>query len=174
MALRKVNGASRRILISQIMGEAVLISIISVNVGLALLELVKPLFNSIMGLDIRIGYLDNPWIIPAFLLTGIIIGIISGIYPAISITGFITGRSMSLDIKDTSAGVGVRRVLSVFQVFVSIILITSTFVVYSQLRFIDKSDLGFDKDLLVFLHLNREIYPRADAFREELTEASGH
>ncbi|TFH34955.1 MAG: FtsX-like permease family protein [Bacteroidia bacterium] len=173
LALRRVMGASRRTLVSLIIGEAVLVSLISVNIGLAILELIKPLFNSILDLQLRIGYFSDPLIIPAFLLFGVLIGLVSGFYPALSITHFCTAGSLQNDIRESSSGGNVRRVLTIFQAFISIALFGSALVIYSQLMYINKADLGFDKEVLIYLPLNKEIRERHEVFRTELLEHAG-
>lgn len=173
LALRKVMGASRKMLISVIMGEAILVSLISMVAGLFLMELIRPVFNSILGLELSIDYGRNPWIILILLVAGVVIGLLSGLYPALSITGFSASRSLSINIKESSSGGQVRKILTALQVFVSIALIGSTLIIYRQLVFIDNADLGFDKDILVYMPVNREISDRKEVFRKELLKHPG-
>lgn len=173
LAIRKAMGASKTDLFISVIGEALLISLISVNAGLLIMELVKPFFNSIFGTSLRIGYLDNPSIILIFLLAAIIIGFLAGIYPALYITRLDSKDSLQSEMTRVSGGGRVRRILTMVQVIMSITLIASTAIIYGQLKYIDNSDLGFDKEVLMYLDMNTDLNQHKEAFRNELLAYNG-
>ena len=173
LAIRKVMGASRKMLISSIIGEAIIISMLSLLAGLLIMKLASPLFVRIMNIDFNIALYSDPIIFLIFILAGAIIGFLAGLYPALSVTGFSTANSLSANINDSLSGGRVRKVLTALQVFVSIVLIGSTIIIYKQLSYINNYDLGFDKEVLVYLPLNDEILNRKQAFREELLAHNG-
>ena len=173
LALRKIIGASRMMLVSVIMGEAILVSMLSLAAGLLIVEVVKPFLSSVLDNGLNINYLEDPLLLAVFICSGVLIGVLSGLYPALSVTGFSITGSLTTNIKETSSGGQVRKVLTALQVFVSISLIACTLIIYRQLVFIDRADLGFDKDVLVYLPVNSEIKERKEVFREELLKQTG-
>jgi putative ABC transport system permease protein len=86
VGIRKVLGAERRQLIRQFWGEAVLLTIISVIIGICLtVMLVKP-FNQIINRQLSVQF---DLVFAGYcLLIILIIGLIAGIYPAIILSGF--------------------------------------------------------------------------------------
>ena len=119
-------------------------------------------------MNLTIGYLKHPDIFLQFLLGGIILGLIAGFYPALHITRFDIGRSLQNIITKTVSGSGVRKVLTVIQLVMSIVLLICTGVIYSQLKYTQEIDLGFDKNVLIYTALNSEIKSQSQSFRQEL------
>lgn len=173
LALRKALGASRSDLVASIMGEAVVVSLVAVNLGLILLEILKPLFNTILSLDLKLGYFEHPWMIAGFLLFGIVTGLLAGFYPALTITRFDMSASLQGRITATTSGGRIRKILTILQVTISMIMLGCTIVIYTQLRYINRTDLGFDKELLVFMYVNNDIKLHKEAFKDDLLSYSG-
>jgi len=173
MALRKVLGARRKNLYLPLLGEAVLVSLVSVGAGLLLMQLSSPFFSTILNTEIGLHVLGSTGAIFTLLTVAIITGLTAGLWPALMITGFDTGKSLHSIIGDSLSGGRIRSVLTIFQVIVSVALIGCTWVIYSQLKYINDADLGFDKEVLVYMPVNSEILSRKDAFRSELLKSSG-
>ena len=173
LAIRKAMGASRTHLMRGILLEASFMGLLSVNIGLILVELLKPLFSLFLNTSLTIGYIENPWIYFIFIIGGTAIGLIAGIYPAFYITRFDASQSLQESIQHRKKGGGVRKILTIIQLTASMVLIISTLTIALQLRFVQKSDPGFDKDILIYLPLNEQISGQKDAFRQQLTEYSG-
>lgn len=173
MALRKAMGASRSDLVISILGEAVIVSLIAVNIGIILLEILKPVFNSILSLDLKLGYFEHPSILAVLLLYGMVTGLIAGFYPALSITRFDMTASLQGKITALSSGGRIRKVLTIIQVAISMIMLGCTIVIYTQLNYIKNADLGFDKEVLVFMRLNQDLKLHMEAFRDDLLSYTG-
>lgn len=173
LAIRKALGATRGILIRSIIFEAVFVGLVSLNIGLVLLEIIKPLFNSILGLQLSIGYMKNPLIFVEFIGGGLLLGLIAGIYPALYITRFDASRSLQKIIVKSGSGSGVRKVLTVVQLLMSIALIICSGIIFSQLKYTQKLDLGFDKEILIYTPLNSDLSPKCEIFRQELLAYNG-
>ena len=88
IGLRKVGGASRKNLIGQFIGEAIVLVLIAVIASLILTETIKPFFNSMVGKELSIGYIDKPQILLLFLAGTVVIGALAGFYPAIVLSRF--------------------------------------------------------------------------------------
>ncbi len=154
IGLRKVVGAFRHQVISQFLGEALLISMLSLGVGLLLEWRLLPTFNQLVDRDLALD-LSIPSCL-VLLATAIVTGAIAGFYPAVVLSGLRPVAVLRGPDYATGRGARFRKLLVVFQFTVSIGLIISTIVVDHQLTFIRLKDLGFDRDQVivmpVFLH----------------------
>jgi len=152
--MRNILGSSRKKLILQFLVESIIISVISMLFALLLIVILLPWFNMATGLALSLSIFE-PWIV-ALTLTGfaVIIGFLAGLYPALQISSFNTS---SLKEKLSSSGTGniLRGTLVIFQFTVAIVILSSTVVVYRQLKFLQNKELGFDrKDAIVIWRAN--------------------
>ena len=161
VGVRKVMGAGKGKLISQFIGEAVIMSFISVLVAVGLIYLAMPSFNNLVQKELSVDILE-----PAHLLyliaISLITGLLAGSYPAFYLSSF-NPISVLKNIKiKTSAGSGfIRQSLVVIQFSASIILIIGTVIIYQQIQHIKNRSLGYSKDNLVYLNLQGD---QADHF----------
>ncbi|MBN2265089.1 MAG: ABC transporter permease, partial [Candidatus Aminicenantes bacterium] len=72
-----------------------------------------------------------------------------------------------------TGGARFRKVLIVFQFAASVVILIGAIVVSRQLRLIKSFDLGLDKDQVVTLENNLQIYGRMDAFKQDLLGRPG-
>jgi putative ABC transport system permease protein len=149
VGLRKVAGATRRDLIGQFMGESVLLVMIAMIFSVIMIEIFHPWFNDLTG--IRTGLYSGKGLFIPVLLAGILFftGIIAGSYPAFFLTSFkpVNVLKGNGEIKPGSSVF--RNSLVVLQFTLSIGLIGSTFVIYDQLDYIRKKDVGFRKENII-------------------------
>jgi putative ABC transport system permease protein len=151
--LRKIIGATREKLIGQFLGESMLFVIIAMILSIILIEIIIPYFNNLSGVSISLYSGSGLFI--AILLLAILLftGIAAGAYPAFFLTSFtpvniIKGRG---EIKPGSTLF--RNSLVIFQFAVSIGLIAGTFIIYDQLDFIKKKDMGFERENIIGVRL---------------------
>jgi putative ABC transport system permease protein len=152
VGIRKVVGAQRNQLITQFIGEAVIVTSISTVIGVVISLASLPMFNEMAGKNLAFPF-------DGFLLTVIgsllvIIGMIAGSYPAFVLSGFrpiaiLKGAASSGSNKQAlrQALVGVQLVLSIF-------LISSTLVMRNQLEFLQNKNLGFNKEQMAVVQMN--------------------
>jgi putative ABC transport system permease protein len=164
VGLRKTIGALRSQLILQFLGESLLLSLISLLVATALVMVLLPLFNDLSSKSLSINLLDRK-IVGSFLGTAIVVGIVSGSYPALFLSSFHPIHVLKgLKIFDGQKSF-LRSGLVILQFSISVILMISTLVVYRQLQFIKNRDIGFAKENLLYikmpevgdLHNNKEL-----------------
>jgi putative ABC transport system permease protein len=154
VGVRKVMGAFRNQLIRQFLGEAFLISVISLIVALAIAELLlMTFFKELVGKELSLGFAlggNNIFIFLGFLflITGL-----AGMYPALYLSGFKTALALKGKHEETDSVLSLRRTLVVFQFFVSALLLIGTFVVFQQSQLLQNKNLGFDKQQLVTIKL---------------------
>ncbi|HMB89195.1 MAG TPA: ABC transporter permease [Rhodothermales bacterium] len=168
VGVRKTLGASRGDLIRRFMGESLLISAIAVVAGVALVELILPVFNAFVERDISISYLGAGAMLP--LLAGLVlaVGLVAGSYPAFALSSFrpvsvLKGRRLA-----GPRGRWLREGLVVFQFAVSVFLLVATVVVFQQLDFVRTSRLGFDKEHVVMIQTRGALAEAYDAFTAAL------
>ncbi|GAA4329941.1 ABC transporter permease [Mucilaginibacter gynuensis] len=175
VGVRKVLGASRGQLIIQFLLDAVLLCALAFTVAVLLSLLLMPLFNSLAGKTIATGIFEQSIYILLLFGVTLILGLLSGIYPALFISGFEPLSTIKGKITSGVSAVTFRKVLVVGQFAISVILIVGTIVVYQQLDFMQNHELGFKKDhtLVIDFHHDDRIYDHADAVKEQLTAIQG-
>lgn len=173
IGIRKAIGAQKSELIRQFLSESVLVTSFALLMALILLIPAIHIINSVSGQSLTIATLNNPWVVLSILLMPVVVGIISGLYPALFMSGFNTVRTLKGVFRVESKGVSLRKALVVFQFAVSIILIVSTIVVFKQLDYMQNSELGFDKDRMISVNYPPSLNPRYESFRTELLQGKG-
>jgi putative ABC transport system permease protein len=169
VGVRKVLGAERQQLIRQFWGEAVLLTVISFIIGVALtIILVKP-FNQIVNRQLSL-HVDAIFIGYCLLII-LVIGLLAGIYPAIILSGFKPVEILKGKLKIGNSAGFFRKALITGQFVTSIAMIVCTFVIGNQLHYLQNKDLGYQKEQLVVIPTNQ---PRlkgmelAQLYRDEL------
>ncbi len=169
IGMKKVIGARKRSLVLQFLGEALLLTLIAMAMAGILVEILLPQFNNFTGKFIGRGIVIQPVSILIGLGLLLFVGLLSGSYPAF----FLSGQNTS-HLKDTlSAGGGrgvARKALVVIQFLISIVLIIGTISASSQLNYLRKADLGFNRDHVILLPTKFNLALRFDAFAEDLKQ----
>ncbi|MEA1898084.1 MAG: ABC transporter permease, partial [Bacteroidota bacterium] len=154
VGLRKVAGSGRSLLIVQFLTESLILTIISLMFSILLIFLLLPQFNFISGKILEASVLGHPMIIMAIVGIVIFLGIIGGSYPAFYLSKFNPVRVLKGTISSFDKKISFRKVLVVIQFSISLIMIISTLVVYDQIGFLTKKDIGFEKSNVVRLTLS--------------------
>ncbi|WP_436485416.1 ABC transporter permease [Chitinophaga sp. ARDCPP14] len=154
VGLRKVLGAERKSLILQFLTESLVISLISFVLAILLVGLAMPLFNTITGKQLLLLSSADSFLYAGLLLLVLLVGLVAGSYPALYLSGLIPVRVLKGNFVTSGSRVLVRRGLVVAQFAVAVALIISTVVVFSQLRYWQTKNLGFDKEHLVNIYLS--------------------
>ncbi|MFC2113296.1 ABC transporter permease [Bacteroidota bacterium] len=168
IGIKKVVGSSPSRLVVQLLAESTLVTLFATLLGLLLVELVFPEFENIVGTELRIAYLENPINLLLILAGVIIIGVSAGLYPAFYLTSFKPVSVLKGEKSHGKSAQILRKFLIVFQFTISIILIIGTVVVYSQLQYLRKKDLGFNKEHIVNVGLRHDINQNREVFKENL------
>ena len=171
IGIRKVTGSSRKQLVAQFLGESLLTSLLAVIFSILLMLLLLPMFNGISGKTFSMRNMIEP---SNLLLLGSIIiftGLIAGSYPAFYLSAFKPVGILKGALSKASGNIGLRRTLVVLQFSISMVMLICTWVVYSQLKYLRKKDLGFDKDRVMTVTVNTgqdetgKIYAMNNEFR---------
>jgi putative ABC transport system permease protein len=167
VSIKKIQGASLFHLIVQFVFETILIILISFIISVFLLWFLNPLLNSLTGFPVNIVDLftiNNLLIFAAGLVTFIII---TGIYPSLYISSYTINTNKGR-LSGYSRHNGIRNGLIIFQNLVSITLICCTLIANQQFRYMNKKDLGFDKNDIINLKINSQLKDHLDLFKENL------
>jgi putative ABC transport system permease protein len=168
IGIRKVIGARKKELIFQFLSESVLICWVATIIAFILTSLALPWLNKISGQQISYHDLLKWKIVFPLLLTPFVLGIVSGIYPALFMSSFQPVKTLKGLFKAGGANISLRKVLVVAQFAISIVLIISTAIVFQQLHYIQNKSLGFEKEHQVILPYGNDVDKRYDVFRNTL------
>lgn len=194
VGIRKAIGSLRRQLIAQFFSESLLVATIAFAMALLLAGVLLPFFNEVANKKMTM-----PWDQPLFWIIGLLFtaftGLIAGSYPALYLSSFRPVRVLKGVFKAGPAAVNFvgaasprsflvrnlrllaqprlpRRLLTVLQFTVSVILIIGTIVVFRQIRFAQDRPLGYSTNGLVSIHMiTGAIHDHFDAVKHELQQA---
>ena len=174
VGMRKTLGAVRSRLIGQFLGESLIYSLLSMVLALILLKLSLPLFNSLIGRELSMNFIQTPWLLVAILGMAIVVGFFAGSYPAFFLSSFQPVRVLKGFLKVGASNSRFRRILVVFQFAISIALIIGTLIVYKQILFMKNTKLGFNKEHVVVIpRMNDAIRKSYHSIRGELLNLQG-
>ncbi|MDH4198384.1 MAG: ABC transporter permease, partial [Candidatus Aminicenantes bacterium] len=169
IGVRKSIGAERRQLIGQILGESMFAAASSLAISLGLVALVLPWFGRFADKPLSFRDLAGgplPVLIP---LAAIAAGLLAGLYPALRMSAFSPLSALKRSVRTPRVNLGLRNVMFLFQFGLTIILISAAFVVFNQMRFIKKRDLGYDRSNVVLIRaMDRDFRQNLDAFKTVL------
>ena len=152
VGMRKVVGARRGSLIGQFLSESIIISYISLILGLLLVHAFMPIYITLVDRPLELNYFDNNIVIPVLLIGGLIIGVVSGSYPAFFLSSFKPTSILKQNTGNSKGGSWIRNILVIFQFSISIFLIIGTLTVYNQLRYLQTKQLGFNKEQILIIN----------------------
>jgi putative ABC transport system permease protein len=173
VGIRKVVGAHKQKLIKQFLTESVLLIIVSLIIGFLLAELSISEFNRLAETNL---YIKSFYVFPfniLFLIGAILIGLISGLYPALALTSFKTVEVIKGKVSRNRGGIFARKALMVFQFVISLVMIVGTIVIYRQINYVKHLNLGFDKENIIRLKTKDNAYVNAQDFKNELLAIPG-
>jgi ABC-type antimicrobial peptide transport system permease subunit len=171
IGVRKSFGASRKTLFRQFISETLLLSIISLFIALILTESFLPWYNKVLQTNLIVRY--NDWVmIGGFLGIMIITGFLSGLYPALFLSSFkpvkILKANPILNKKSF-----LRESLVVLQFALAIILIVNTIIVKKQHSFLQKQEVGFQRENVLYIPLRGNLSEKYEFFKSQLEEIEG-
>jgi len=167
IGMKKVAGARKVQLRTQFLGESMIITFLALLLAAILVEVLLPLFNIFTGKSIDPGIIIHPESLAIGLLLLLVVGLLSGSYPA-----FFLSRLDTSHLKGalaTGAGKGMaRKILVVVQFLISVALIIGTISAFSQLNYLRKADLGFDRDQVILIPTKFNTALHFERLSEEL------
>lgn len=169
IGVRKTLGSNKRDLVWQFLTESVLISVLSLAVGVLLSALFLPYFNELAGKEITLPY-NNLLFWLVLMGATMVLGLFSGSYSAFFMSRFMPVKALKGGGQSSGGGGKIRNALVVFQFGISVFLIVGTLVVFQQLNFIQGKELGFTKDQTVILDDTFSLGDQIMAFKQEIKD----
>ena len=172
IGIRKTVGAQRKEIIAQFLSESVMISWMAMILAYALTWFAIPWLNSLSGQHLSINILMQWQILAAIFVIPFIVGILSGIYPALFMSSFQPVKVLKGLFKAGGSNISFRKILVTAQFTISIVLIISTAVVFKQLKYMQEKSLGFDREHIVTLPYDGALNEKFESFRNDLISNS--
>lgn len=170
IGMRKVLGANRRQLITQFLGESLVISGFSAALALFLADLLLPAFNQLVGKQLAAASLFQPQLLLALLLVIVLVTLLAGLYPAFVLSAFQPADVLVKSGKSKISGHLPRQILTTIQFGIAITLIIATFLVFQQTKYLQNKELGFDREHIVVMNINNDIENKYESFKQELLQ----
>ncbi len=152
VGLRKVVGSTRAHLIGQFFGESMLFAVLAMLTSLLLLFLLMPSFNLFTDKHIVL-----PLTQPVFWITlpgiTLVTGLIAGSYPALYLSSLQPIRTLKGIFRFTTGAIWFRKGLTIFQFVLSIVFLIATIVIVRQTRYVQNTNLGYDRDNLIYIRI---------------------
>src|SRR5688572_13183078 len=171
VGVKKALGAGRRRLVMQYMGESMLMTFLSLITALALVGLVLPQFNLITGKYIVLRW--DAGLALSLISIALFTGLIAGSYPAFYLSGFNPVTVLKGKLNSSTGEVWVRKGLVTFQFTLSIILLVSVLVVYKQIDFVRRQNLGYSKDNVIYFDVEGLVKENPETFLSEIKRIPG-
>ncbi len=154
VGLRKVVGADRKQIIRQFLGESVTTSFIALIGAIILIEIFQPEFNRLVNTELHLFRMENAGFIAGIFILTFAVGILAGSYPSFFMASYQPFKIMKGDFVVRSGKPVLRNILVVFQFFISSALILFTLLVFLQMKYINRKDLGYNKENVIYLTLH--------------------
>ncbi len=173
VGIRKVVGARKNQLVQQYLGESILLSIFSALAAMVIVILALPQLNRLADKSFSLSLLTNPLLILSMTALVLAVGFFSGIYPAFFLSAFKPINSLKSRASRSTSGAVLQKGLIVFQFALSIGIIFSTLIVLQQMSFIRSRHLGYDREQVMVIPLNKDLRQSYEGFRDELLRTAG-
>jgi len=169
VAIRKVSGSTKSMLINQFLSESLLITIIATIFSLLLAFALLPSFNNFAGKDLTFDILFNTDLFIILISIILLLGFLSGSYPAFYLSRFNPANIFKGGIKNQVKSGRLRKILVIVQFSLAVIMIIGTFLVSNQLDYMRTKPLGFNKENMFITTIrDTSIRNNYQAFREKM------
>jgi putative ABC transport system permease protein len=173
IGIRKVLGAGKSQLFTQFTGESLLITFLALILALIISIQLLPIYNNLTGKHLVAGDVLRVRPLAAILLTGLVIGLLAGSYPALVLANTRLIQILKSGFRITGGKAGLRKTLIVVQFVISLFLIITTVVILQQMNYIRKKDLGLDRDHVVVVPISYKILNRYDILKTTVSSLPG-
>lgn len=170
IGVRKAAGAPNLRLIGQFMMESYLYVLVAVVISVLLVLVLLGPFNYFTGKQLTLADMANSEFIVGTILFVAATGLLAGSYPSFYLAQFSPAEALRGKLRASLRSYGVRNALVVFQFFISTGLIVATIVVYYQVAYLGRIDVGFNKSNILNLLHTKNLGKNAAAFKEKLLE----
>jgi putative ABC transport system permease protein len=173
VGIKKIGGSTRGMLITQFLSESLILSFISLIFALFFIKLSLPYFNNLLGTRLVLNLFVAWYTIPVLLLFTVVVGIMTGSYPAFFLSSFNPYEVLKGNAKNSTSNGRLRKVLVVFQFAISILLIVGTLIMNRQIKYMLNKDVGFNKQQLIVIERADVLGKKIKSFKESVKRIPG-
>jgi len=175
VGVRKVLGVRPSRLMWQFLFESILLALAAAIIALILARPGIALIEKLSGKNISYESFFTPLLFIRMAIFALVVGLLAGIYPAWVLSGFRAIAVLKGKFNPSSGGISFRKALVVFQFTLSIALIAGTIIVYSQLKYLDRRDLGFQKDQMLILNFegDSKVQENIESIKRTIADQPG-
>jgi putative ABC transport system permease protein len=172
VGVRKVVGSSRRQLIGQFFSESILLAFLALVLSSLLLQFLLPSFNLLTGKQIA-----SPIAIPSYWMMAlglmVVTGLVAGSYPALFLSSLKPVRILKGTMRFTQSAIWFRKGLVCFQFALCIAMIIATIVVSNQTSFVQTTNIGYNRENIIYIQIEGELNPKYSLFKERALKMPG-
>ncbi|HEY9197475.1 MAG TPA: ABC transporter permease, partial [Mucilaginibacter sp.] len=154
VGVRKVIGSNKTQLMLMFFAESVLLTGIATLLAGVIVQFALPYFNQLSGKNLVLAQFGIARSVITGILFSVLAGVLSGLYPALLLSGFRTIAAMKGQMGSQASTILFRKSLVVFQFVITIVMIAGSCIIYQQLKFVMNKDLGFNKAQVLTFHIN--------------------
>jgi putative ABC transport system permease protein len=173
VGVKKTLGMLRRDLIIQFQVEHILLTMVSMLLGLGFMEILRLIIQPFVGIEIPLSVWSAGTFILIIILLPIVIGFLAGLYPSFYLTAFRPAQVLKGKLTTGLRSSGMRNGLVVFQFTISIALMAATLIVFQQLEFFQSRSVGFEKENLLVVNNAEKLGDQLESFRNEISSYDG-
>ena len=171
IGIKKVVGFSKRAIATQFLVETVTLTFLAMILGVILAQASTPIMAQILQKDFEYSIYDNGQLLVIVFLTGLLAGILSGLYPAMVLSAYnpvkvLKGKLFS----GTGRSVNLKKVLTATQFSISLFMLIVSFILYNHVNFILHRDLGFDNKNILYSEINVQEKMDFESIRQRLLQ----
>lgn len=167
VGVRKALGSGRRQLVVQFFFESMILTCVAFVLSLLVVYGLLPFFNSLVNKHLTLNLSDpSLWLGAAAII--LFTGLVAGSYPALYLSSFNPVQVLKGTFLPGKKAVVPRRVLVVAQFVISIFLISATIIVYQQIQFVKKRDIGYDNNNLIMIPSNPDVAKNYTIIKQEM------
>ncbi|MCE7057448.1 ABC transporter permease [Algoriphagus sp. AGSA1] len=172
--VRKVLGAGRKQLVIQILCESLLFFLIASIFASVLYALSLAQMESFLGHKLEVNLLGNGLLLLICIQGAILLGVLAGAYPAWMVSGFAVGNSLKnrFGSQMSSSVPVIRRALVTTQFFFALLVLIGTLTVWSQMRFLEEKELGYDPSRVLSISFF-STGGKESSLKQQITQMSG-
>ncbi|SEI82177.1 putative ABC transport system permease protein [Dyadobacter koreensis] len=172
IGIRKASGSGRFQLGMQFLGESVMLSFFALLIALPFVFLLLPYVNELSQRKLEFSIFTQPALLLSLVCGAIVVGLISGLYPAAYLSSFNAATVLKGTIQTAGKKMSFRNILVVGQFAGAIFLMIATVLTVRQLNFMQKANIGFDRDQVITIPLGMEGNKNYQALKDALLSKS--
>jgi putative ABC transport system permease protein len=168
VGIRKISGSEKSNLVQQFLLESSLLAFFAMALGLLFTELALPAFSNFIGLQLSLGLLLNSSGLILLIALVLVIGIISGLYPAWYLSNYNPTSVLRNNFNDHPDKGHFRKGLTVVQIFLAVGAVSMALIVMYQYKFLVNKDRGYDTDNLLVIRRPDALTNKLEDFKKQI------